>query len=166
MKNKLILHRVDTEGGSEAITYEKCQAACWKNGYIYAGLEVGTECWCDNSIRNELAPDPKAGCDWACHGNTSQMCGSPWRVQVFRGNVALSPATSVTVPTTTRAPTVSATAPTGPVTWTLKGCYVDVIPPVVQRTLYQTMQVPGGATAMTIEACQNACWKANFPLGT
>jgi hypothetical protein len=58
--------------------------------------------------------------------------------------------TKTTTPTTT----TSATSPTGTGGWKLLGCYTDN---VSARTLVNAEAVPGGPTAMTVQACQTVC---------
>ncbi|KAJ5612464.1 hypothetical protein N7510_005658 [Penicillium lagena] len=54
-------------------TVEKCQAACKAGGYIYAGMEFGTQCFCGNTIDNGGAPT--SGCGTPCPGDASETCG-------------------------------------------------------------------------------------------
>lgn len=67
--------------------------------------------------------------------------------------------TTTTVPTTLSTSTVSTPTPTGG--WQFRGCYVDN---VSGRTLLNGEQVPGGASAMTIEACQTVCKGLGYTL--
>ncbi|KAJ5825582.1 hypothetical protein N7474_002720 [Penicillium riverlandense] len=53
-------------------TVENCQAACKKDGYIYAGMEFGTQCFCGNTIDNGGAPT--SGCGTPCPGDASETC--------------------------------------------------------------------------------------------
>ncbi|KAJ5484197.1 hypothetical protein N7539_005993 [Penicillium diatomitis] len=54
-------------------TVEKCQAICQQNGYIYAGMEYGTQCFCGNSIDNGASLT--SACGTACPGNSAEICG-------------------------------------------------------------------------------------------
>ncbi|KAF9890518.1 hypothetical protein FE257_005923 [Aspergillus nanangensis] len=54
-------------------TVEKCQQACKDGGYVYAGMEYGTQCFCGNSIDNSGMPT--SGCGLPCAGDASQICG-------------------------------------------------------------------------------------------
>ncbi|KAF7712666.1 Endochitinase-like family protein [Penicillium ucsense] len=54
-------------------TVEKCQAVCQQNGYIYAGMEYGTQCFCGNSIDNGASLT--SACGTACPGNSAEICG-------------------------------------------------------------------------------------------
>lgn len=86
-------------------------------------------------------------------------------VNVFTDNIALfqlaagsggggSPTTTSSVPTTLSTSTKTTTSPTGVAGWTLLGCYTDN---VGGRTLVNGEAVPGGASAMTVEACLSTC---------
>lgn len=72
------------------------------------------------------------------------------------------PTTTSTVPTTlsTKTSTAPTTSPTAN-GWTFLGCYTDS---VSARTLLTQASVPGGAAAMTVEACQTACSGLGFVL--
>ncbi|GIC89485.1 uncharacterized protein Aud_005903 [Aspergillus udagawae] len=54
-------------------TVEKCQAACKAGGYLYAGMEFGTQCFCGNSIDNGGALT--SGCATPCAGDSTEVCG-------------------------------------------------------------------------------------------
>ncbi|KAK8061841.1 WSC-domain-containing protein [Apiospora phragmitis] len=51
----------------------------------YFGLEYGTECYCGSG---DLAAFPRAGspaeCNKPCPANASEMCGSDWRLSLYR----------------------------------------------------------------------------------
>lgn len=71
------------------------------------------------------------------------------------------PSTSTTLSTHTSSPTSSPTPPPSSGGWTLLGCYTDS---VSARSLPVALGVPGGASAMTIEACQSTCLAAGYSL--
>ncbi|KFZ02255.1 hypothetical protein V500_00331 [Pseudogymnoascus sp. VKM F-4518 (FW-2643)] len=56
-------------------TVEKCQDTCAAAGYKYAGVEYGTQCYCDNAIMNNAVPAAAAGCNMPCPGNGAELCG-------------------------------------------------------------------------------------------
>ena len=59
----------DYDGG---MTHEVCVHHCYDYGYLYAGTQYGSECWCGNSYGRYGA---SSGCDMACSGNPYQLCG-------------------------------------------------------------------------------------------
>ncbi|KAJ5131970.1 hypothetical protein N7448_006128 [Penicillium atrosanguineum] len=52
---------------------EKCQGVCQDNGYIYAGMEYGSQCFCGNTIDNGATLT--SGCGTVCSGNSGEICG-------------------------------------------------------------------------------------------
>jgi glucan 1,3-beta-glucosidase len=94
-------------------------------------------------------------------------------VNVYTDNIALfqlaagsggggSPTTtSSSVPTTLTTSIKSTSSPTGTTGWTLLGCYTDN---VGGRTLVNGEPVPGGASSMTVEACQSVCLGLGYVL--
>jgi hypothetical protein len=73
------------------------------------------------------------------------------------GGSGTSPTTTSSVPTTLSTSTKTS-SPTG---WTFLGCYTDN---VAARTLVNGEAVPGGAAAMTVEACQSTCLGLGYSL--
>lgn len=70
---------------------------------------------------------------------------------------------SSSLPTTMSTVTTHTTtaAGSGPSGWTFLGCYSDN---VNGRTLANGLQVPGGASAMTVELCESTCLAAGYVL--
>jgi len=68
-------------------TVENCQAACSANGYAFAGVEAGKDCWCDSRLRDN-APSRhslhtlSAICSSACTGDSSEHCGGTYEIYV------------------------------------------------------------------------------------
>lgn len=82
----------------------------------------------------------------------------------FQDTIALfQPALGGPDPTsssTTRVSTTLTTSPTaGPTGWAYQGCYTDS---VAARSLAVGTAVPGGAGAMTVQACTTACRAGNY----
>eukprot|EP01064_Diplonema_japonicum_P016060 TRINITY_DN24084_c0_g1_i1.p1 TRINITY_DN24084_c0_g1~~TRINITY_DN24084_c0_g1_i1.p1 ORF type:complete len:652 (+),score=56.36 TRINITY_DN24084_c0_g1_i1:51-2006(+) len=66
-------------------TMEECTAACFHNGYSYAGMEYRRECWCGNSVSSSLKV-PEDKCKLQCSGNSQQTCGGHAKLSVYRKN--------------------------------------------------------------------------------
>jgi len=66
------------------LTVELCQQYCASKGYQYAGLEMGNECYCGNSINKGRGLKPASECNAGCVGNPLQKCGGPWRLSLYR----------------------------------------------------------------------------------
>lgn len=130
---------------------ENCTSAC--QGYVYAGMEYSGECYCGNSFNGGALVDgttPAAtGCNMLCTGNSSEYCGGPNRLSVYKTNDTSVPSSTTTAPA---GPT------TGPVTvqevasgYKYIGCYSEA---TNQRALQDKFL--GGAT-VSIEACATFC---------
>jgi glucan 1,3-beta-glucosidase len=79
---------------------------------------------------------------------------------VYSDNVNVYPDTIALFTTGRAAPPDPPTSPSL-LGWNYRGCYTDS---VSARTLGITMQVPGGAAAMSVEACLTVCQAAGYAL--
>ncbi|CAC9890647.1 unnamed protein product, partial [Aureobasidium pullulans] len=68
---------------SSSNTIDMCTAACVNAGYSVAGMEYGTQCWCDNQIGPDAQKVLDLGCSQACAGNSSQTCGQSNRLSLY-----------------------------------------------------------------------------------
>lgn len=124
----------DYPGAHGNMTIEPCQGACENAGYVFAGVEFGDECWCDNVIRGIGTSVSSTDCNMPCSGNTSETCGGSNRINVYR----FTPSGSF-VPI---------------------GCYTDSRS---NRTLGFVGDFPGAKEeGMIIEPCQGACQNAGY----
>ena len=64
------------------MTIDKCQTFCFDKDYLYAGVQYADECFCGNAIVPEI-PKPNSECDYPCTGNSSQICGGFWRMNIY-----------------------------------------------------------------------------------
>ncbi|KAK6418200.1 hypothetical protein LTR95_017230, partial [Oleoguttula sp. CCFEE 5521] len=129
-----------------ATTVASCTAACGRAGYAMAGLEYGSECYCDAMIRNspEVAT---SGCDMLCAGNATEYCGGSNRIDVYSLNAATTPPTNPAAP---------------PAGWKALGCYTD---DAGARTLGTQNEGPGGYLNMTVEGCLGVCQGLGYAFG-
>ncbi|KAG8775809.1 hypothetical protein FRC15_000307, partial [Serendipita sp. 397] len=135
--NRALGLRLYLDGG---LTAPQCMDACFQQGYEYAGVEYGDECYCGRSIGSSgtVATD---GCTMACSGDATTLCGGPNRLNVYRyTNSDLS-----------TAPTVLETYKD----WSSKGCYVDS----VQSRVLTGVDV---TVPMTVETCIDTCANAGY----
>ncbi len=81
--NRLLRYQKDM--GTNA-TNDKCVAACSASGYQLAGVENGTECWCDNNFQYLPTQKPSSDCAFPCSGNAYSTCGGNSTLTVYRNN--------------------------------------------------------------------------------
>ncbi|KAF7331695.1 hypothetical protein MKEN_00049300 [Mycena kentingensis (nom. inval.)] len=119
------------------MTVEACITFCTSKDYIFAGVEFGSECYCDSTIQIPGAKTPLTDCAQACGGNPAEICGGAERLSVFASG---DPAPLI--------------VPTPNPGWTYQGCLTDS---TASRTLPVQLSVPVGVTAQTCTlACQTA----------
>lgn len=174
-----------TQGGTAALTVELCTSTCQVLGYVFSGSEYGGECCkylksiqtlcrkcradidfpdCGNSFSNGGVPAPngEVGCNMACNGNASEICGGPNRLSLYNYNNAIATlATSTSIASSTGiSSTISSASATSTSLggWSALGCYNDT---VGTRSLgTEIYSIPGAS--MTVELCLAACKSASF----
>ncbi|KAJ7773970.1 hypothetical protein B0H16DRAFT_115478 [Mycena metata] len=106
-----------------------CQAACFKAGYAYAGLEDAVQCFCDSAIKSGVGLG--GTCNSACSGGVG-TCGGIDAIDIYE---------AVTAPCATP--------------WTFRGCYPDTI---ATRTLttVQLYDIARNSVATCQTSCLNA----------
>ncbi|KAJ9121863.1 hypothetical protein QFC22_002486 [Naganishia vaughanmartiniae] len=68
---------------SSSNTVELCTATCAQMGYLIAGMEYGSQCFCGNGLSASTQMTSQAGCTQACPGNQTQVCGNSNRLSVY-----------------------------------------------------------------------------------
>lgn len=69
---------------SQTLTIESCVAACAAAGYVVAGMEYGTQCFCGSGISNGGAlAASDTDCNVPCGGNAKEICGAGVSVLCF-----------------------------------------------------------------------------------
>jgi len=73
------------------MTIDMCKEHCFvKNKYKYAGVQATQHCLCGNDAPDaSLIRDPKE-CNHRCSGDKTQICGGPWRMNIYQENCRLS----------------------------------------------------------------------------
>uniref|UniRef100_A0A914DU60 WSC domain-containing protein n=1 Tax=Acrobeloides nanus TaxID=290746 RepID=A0A914DU60_9BILA len=97
-----------------------CIAYCQSSGYIYGGVGDGIWCGCGNCINykvGNISSNPN-DCDaFTCPGDSTQMCGGAYRINIYSTNCAItSPMSCDTTSTSTTTTTSTSTATTTPIT--------------------------------------------------
>eukprot|EP01064_Diplonema_japonicum_P030265 TRINITY_DN50_c0_g1_i5.p1 TRINITY_DN50_c0_g1~~TRINITY_DN50_c0_g1_i5.p1 ORF type:complete len:706 (+),score=119.02 TRINITY_DN50_c0_g1_i5:55-2172(+) len=67
-------------------TVWECTRTCQHNGYKYAGLQYGKQCWCGDDLSTSTRT-VMSQCDDPCSGDSTQTCGGGWRNQVYSQRV-------------------------------------------------------------------------------
>ena len=65
------------------ITNTECAKGCSKLGFSIAGAENGGQCFCGNSLGSS-AKVASSDCNSPCAGDSSQKCGGPARLSVYK----------------------------------------------------------------------------------
>ncbi|KAG9003868.1 hypothetical protein FRB90_011102 [Tulasnella sp. 427] len=100
---------------SDGMTRKLCQLTCGYQGYSFAGVEAGNECYCGNGLTASSA----SGCTTACKGDSSTSCGGNWRLDMMKKGAAQSTATTTTTTTTRTTMTTTTTRSSATTTTTL-----------------------------------------------
>ncbi|RFU77686.1 wsc domain-containing [Trichoderma arundinaceum] len=148
-------------------TVASCLKACKADGYVYAGVEYGGECWCDNAFGKGSIPAPIEDCSMTCNDNSTEFCGGPNRLNAYQlkklvttssaPTTAAPPITSDSSSSTTPATTTAVATPTGPAikkfvkSYAFQGCWEE---PLNDRAIIDQMYADD---SMTLETCADFC---------
>ena len=116
----------------------KCIEFCDAQGYSWAGVEFGQECYCGYGL-HPATQTADSDCDMPCVGSPDQVCGAGGRLNVFSNGS----------PEPTTAPSAG--------DYTSLGCYTDS---ASSRILTTTMPLSG---LVRVSDCTSACSAAGFP---
>ncbi|KAF8576591.1 WSC-domain-containing protein [Ramaria rubella] len=126
---------------STSMTIEACVNFCNSQSFVYAGLEFGEQCFCDDVFEGAATTVDDSECNEACTGNPDQLCGAPSLLSVYTSGVpAVFP---------TQVPSVGQ--------WVAAGCITDSVDP---RTLSNSVTF----SAVTVESCTSSCLSEGFIL--
>lgn len=70
---------------AQSTTPYSCTTQCQSEGYQYAGIEYGDECYCGTGYVDDIVP-PVANtsdCNVPCAGDYYYTCGGSWRMEIF-----------------------------------------------------------------------------------
>jgi hypothetical protein len=123
------------------MTIEMCQNFCATNNYQFAGIEYGTECYCDAAL-GAGSTLGSTGCTTVCPGNPTETCGSAYRLSVYKNVNYVAPQF---------VPSVGA--------YKQVGCYVDS---TTARILPASMWMT--SSGMTVENCIANCQSKGYKL--
>jgi hypothetical protein len=131
---------------SQTNSVESCVNACASLGYKVAGMEFGTQCFCDNYLYNGAAPAAQTSCNMACPGNAAETCGAGNFLDIYHtGNL-----------TAYKAPTAQKTDLPG--SWSYQGCFNDNVNGNGRALFWQSILT----TNNTATSCLNLCAEYGF----
>ncbi|XP_060580598.1 uncharacterized protein LOC132737346 [Ruditapes philippinarum] len=76
-----ILEGAMTKG---SMTVEKCVQRCSMERKLFAGVEIGNQCFCGSQLR-PYAKRPETECNSVC-GTSGQKCGGFWKISLYNTN--------------------------------------------------------------------------------
>lgn len=68
---------------ADDMTATKCAVNCFSKDYKYAGLELGKQCFCGNTVDDSQEVDGSK-CDTPCAGDRAHSCGGGLRVDLYK----------------------------------------------------------------------------------
>ncbi|KAH9485995.1 WSC domain-containing protein [Psilocybe cubensis] len=149
---RTLLESFTVQGG---VTIEGCTGTCLANGFTFAGLEFGEECWCGNGFNLPLAniTAPLGDCSRACEANPTELCGAANRLSVYSipppvVSSSAPPTTSAPPPTTSTTAKPSTTA-VPPTTSTTSKPPTTTAPPPTTSTTAKTTATSAPPTTTT-----------------
>ncbi|KAL5005676.1 hypothetical protein ScPMuIL_016834 [Solemya velum] len=69
-----------------ANTPQLCTNYCFDQGFAYAGVQYGSQCFCGNEYGTH-GPSPESTCNMACPGDPDVKCGSSWKSNIYATGV-------------------------------------------------------------------------------
>ncbi|PVH81976.1 WSC-domain-containing protein [Cadophora sp. DSE1049] len=66
-------------GASSSMTPAACKTSCV--GFVYYGVEYGSECWCGNSFPSSTVVSTQ--CTMPCSGDGAQVCGGSYALNMY-----------------------------------------------------------------------------------
>jgi hypothetical protein len=130
--------------GSSTMTPSVCVEYCFQNGYAYAGVEYGQECYCGTTLFTDPA-STSDGCTEPCSGDSSQTCGSALSISIY----TIVDSSLIVVPTPL--PTSSDGQ------WFSQGCFIDDI---TNRTLPFPQNID--PSTFSVDSCTTACTASGY----
>jgi hypothetical protein len=68
---------------SDDMTVESCIDLADANGYMFAGLEYGRECWVGNNLLNPILNAAASACNMSCKGFVGELCGAGSKLSFY-----------------------------------------------------------------------------------
>jgi len=141
-------HTLTSRGYTDAsnMTVENCISLCQnQGGFIYAGVEKGTDCYCGNVMTPGAVLVLASNCGLDCVGDSSETCGGTDYLSVYWNGQTPPPQ-----PTLVKHVNLH---------WGIEACFNDS---TTARTLSVQVSVQGGKYNNTVENCVSACQAAGY----
>merc|ERR1712038_1714041 len=74
----------DLGGPFPSNTPARCKEACDDQGFLFAGVQTGHECWCGNDAPPQDRIVDMRECNVSCSGDSTLKCGGIWRMNVYK----------------------------------------------------------------------------------
>ncbi|KAF9255676.1 WSC-domain-containing protein [Marasmius fiardii PR-910] len=68
-------------GSKNSVEY--CLDLCGSQGYPFAGVEYGGECYCGKEFNPSSANECPNGCTMSCPGNAGEICGGVYAISIY-----------------------------------------------------------------------------------
>lgn len=127
---------------SSGIIEEDCVSWCNSQGYTFAGLEYGKECFCGMGLKYYSKKAPDSDCNYGCPGSVTEPCGGRNRLTVFTNGKSDSIKNKGIV--------------NG---YSYIGCFTDS---PSKRGLRYAKYDSTTSPRMTVELCTNLCFKSGY----
>lgn len=93
---------------SSTLTVAMCLRYCTAGGYVYAGLEYSSQCFCSNTMPTVTS----SGCTSTCIGDRRASCGGSWAMNVYTAGGTGTTTTTTTSTSTSASETTSTSTST------------------------------------------------------
>ncbi|KIY03560.1 uncharacterized protein Z520_00251 [Fonsecaea multimorphosa CBS 102226] len=136
-------------------TVVSCLQAC--QGYLYAGVEYGGQCFCGNTLAAGSVNASASDCSMTCNNNQTEYCGGPNRLNMYIYGNGTLPSTSPSNgggnnnPTTPSGPTIPPTVGN----FTYQSCYTDI--PGRALTAFALAD-----NSITLQTCASNCTQYQY----
>ena len=67
---------------------KKCIQMCLQSGYLYAGVQYSTECFCGNNVPPAEAKLPDPNCNMKCPAEPKSVCGGYYTINIYETGIA------------------------------------------------------------------------------
>lgn len=126
---------------STAMTIEYCQSYCSSKNFGLAGIEYSSECYCGYALTNNSTLG-QTGCDMACSGSKSEVCGGSKLLSVYNDTSFIPPS-----------------IPQAVGSYNYTGCYTELTNARALSSYSLT-----STSSMTVEMCVGACEAKGYAL--